>query len=823
MSNETTEVDYSGQLSPADYENYMAGNFGAMTDQGIDIVTGAYAPGLIPSAINKMGDVSDVATGVVRDVGDWFAGAKVQYPNLPIAGHENLGLKASAGQQAQLMTLITSTLDPDRLDSGIKEIFPGAMTMRDSFGNVIASIPSIERGKVQGWKTFYPNPRGLDIPTATQLTGAVTLAQVLEPAVAALGVPSVMGADIATVGLAEGALIEEFSALSSGDSFNPFVAGESGAWAGAAYGFGRILSSLGGRMASLFRKNPTKVVDKDAKLSTEAKNYLESLGIDPDEVQIAIYDDLARMLREGSAPQEALAKMRAQGLPVEVELTTGQITGDLEQQLFEDLASKGMYGEQAKNLIAERFATQEAAIEENITAMQRIVAGGGPTIARQEGGAAIQQALYNAKKAARDRANKMYESARELGQSTYLDPNYASGFGTTIAEQVGKDFDPLAIPITDSIMKNLSNAFEEGVGLERIQTYRTQLVNQAKNGRGSDAAAAGRVLGLLDDKLYEMADANLLYGNPEAVGAWANAIKNYKGFNDTWNSKGGILNTLTKRVVRDGVRTFEVAPQAAAQKVLGATFSGLISKPETIRTLNTLKDQLPKAEWDLFRQEAFMLISDGIQSAASGKTSNQFPREFRNARRRNPELLGTLFEPEELKIMSDLAETTARIARTAKNTSNSGAAVGTLLGRLFRIMGSTNIVQNVGEWAFLNGAKRSYGAGRARTAVTGQTTGRRRLSDSITLGGGAVVGATPEVEEVEEEDVEVSVPLAAAPQARRPAPPTRGLPTGGAPTPAPAPAGPQMAQAPSPTDQGPSQSRQMLADLFPFDPTLRVG
>jgi len=819
MSNETAEVDYSGQLSPADYENYMAGNFGAMTDQGIDIVTGAYTPGLIPSAINKMGEAAEVATGVARDVGDWFAGAKVQYPNLPIAGHENLGLKASAGQQAQLMTLITSTLDPDRLDSGIKEIFPGAMTMRDSFGNVIASVPSIERGRVQGWKTFYPNPRGLDIPTATQLTGAVALAQVLEPAVAALGVPSVMGADVATVGLAEGAIIEELSALSSGESFNPFVAGESGAWAGAAYGFGRILSSLGGKMASLFRKNPTKVVNKDSQLTKEAKDYLKSVGIDPDEVQIAIYDDLARMLREGSVPEEALAKMRAQGLPVPVELTTGQITGDLEQQLFEDLASKGVYGDRAKEIITERFAAQEAAIEENITAMQQIIARGGPAVARQEGGAAIQQALYNAKKAARDRADKMYESARELGQSTYLDPNYASGFGTTIAEQVGKNFDPLAIPVTDSIMKNLSDAFEEGVGLERIQTYRTQLVNQAKNGRGSDAQAAREVLGLLDDKLYEMADANLLYGNAEAVGAWANAIKNYRGFKETWDSKGGILNTLTKRVVRDGVRTFEVAPQAAAQKVLGATFSGLISKPEAIRTLNTLKNQLPKAEWDMFRQEAFMLISDGIQSTATGRAANKFPREFRDARRRNPELLGTLFEPEELQIMSDLAETTARMTRTAKNASNSGAAIGSILGRLMRSMGSTNIYNAVGEWMFVNGARTSYGRSRAASAVTGQTTGRRRLSDSITLGGGAVVGGTPEVEE--EEDVEVSVPLAAAPQARRPAPPTRGLPTGEAPMPAPA--APQMAEAPSPTDQGPSQSRQMLADLFPFDPTLRVG
>ena len=169
--------------------------------------------------------------------------------------------------------------------------------------------------------------------------------------------------------------------------------------------------------------------------------------------------------------------------------------------------------------------------------------------------------------------------------------------------------------------------------------------------------------------------------------------------------------------------------------------------------------------------------------------------------------------------MSHVGVTTARMTRSAKNASNSGAAIGSILGRLMMSMGSTNIYNAVGEWMFVNGARTSYGRSRAASAVTGQTTGRRRLSDSITLGGGAVVGGTPEVEE--EEDVEFSVPLAAAPQARRPAPPTRGLPTGGAPTPAPA--APQMAEAPSPTDQGPSQSRQMLADLFPFDPTLRVG
>ena len=164
-------------------------------------------------------------------------------------------------------------------------------------------------------------------------------------------------------------------------------------------------------------------------------------------------------------------------------------------------------------------------------------------------------------------------------------------------------------------------------------------------------------------------------------------------------------------------------------------------------------------------------------------------------------LLTTLFTPDEMVLMNNLADTTARVVRTEKNTSNSGAAIGTLLGRLFRKMGDTNVANAAAEWFLVNGAVRSYAGARVKSAVKGVAGQRARggLSNLI-LGGGTGFGSTPSTEEP-----------AAPPQARvmPSAPPTRGVPgLGGG---EPAPAAPAVAQ--GPTDMG---SREMLDQLFPF-------
>lgn len=826
QANTGIDIDY-GQLSDADLQALAEGQYDALSTRGRDIITGNVPEALVPKIARAVGEVGTaVTTGapqVARDIYDWTRGAKVQYSELPILGQgigaRDLGL--SSGATTQLMTLVSSTLDPARLEEGIKNIAPNAMTMRDGFGNVIASFPVKENGVLLGWKTFYPNPRGLDVPTVTQLSGAVALAPAVEAGVAGVGIPSMLGLRTGATALTEAAIGETTSAASAETPMEPGVIVEGGAWGSGMYGLGKALGFIAdkiGNVPSWFR-NPARTLDRNAQLSSEAVKYLKSVGIDPDQVQASVYSDLEGMIRGGAVPEAALAKMQAQGLPVPVPLTTGQISGDMEQQLFEDLAAKGVYGEQAKNIVSGAYAAQEAAVKENIGEIQRIIAGGGPAVARTEGGAAAQAALVAAKKAARKRADDLYTQARAAGVA-YLDPTTAATYGEEIITSLANRYNPLAVPITTDIVNKLDEAFQNGASLSDIQVYRTQLANQARNGAGSDASAAGAAVQQLDDKLYQMAEQNLLYGNNEAVGLWANAIKNYRQYKDKWDSQGGILNRLTKDGVQDGSRVLTVAPEAAARTILTGSFSGLISKPESIRMLTTLKNELPAAEWDMLRQDAFMQISDGIVSASTGRTSNTFSREWFDANRRNPQLLRTLFSPEEIRIMNSLAQTTSQITRTAKNTSNTAAASGSLLGRLFRSMGSTDVGTAVMQLWGTEAVRRAYGVARASAATQGRVPTTKTLLQRTILGGGIGAGMTPEQEEAPPEPT-------APPQARAlpPAPSTRGLGTmlqppapGGAPAPAASPAPGPVAQGPV----GPS-SREMLQDLFPFDTALRAG
>jgi hypothetical protein len=794
-------VDWT-RLSDSDLEAYTQGNFGGMTTRGLEIVTGQEPESLTAKIVDTGEKVVGAVGNIGRDIADWTRGAKVSYPNLPIMG-QGIGvrdLNLSATDSARMMTLIGTTLDPDRLAAGIIEIIPNAQTLKDEFGNVIANVPvKDDQGKMLGYKSFYPNPRGLDIPTATQLAGVTAMAPAVETGLAALGVPTTFGLRVAGTAATEGAVGEVASATSAGESISPRPIAEGGVWGSAFYGLGRFFKGMGGKIADMFAESPARVIDRNAELTPEAVTYLKSVGLDPEEVQVNVYADLERLIRQGGIPDEALAQMKAQGLPVPVTLTKGQISGDMEQQLFEDLASKGVYGEDAKTIVVQAMEAQEKAVQGNIDEMQRIIAGGGPVVGRGEGGQQVQQALVSARQAAKERADNLYTNARQAG-AAYLDPQTASSYGEEITGLLRKNFNERSAPVTYGILDDLDEAFKNGASLDDVQAIRTQLSNQAAN-ISSDGRAAREAVQQLDQKLYDMAEQNLLYGDNELVGLWANAIKNYRQYKNLWESRGGILNKLTKQEVMDGPVVLSVAPEAAAKAILGSTFSGLINKPEAVRIVRTLKEQLPAVEFDLLRQEAFMMLADGISSNATGKVANKFAREWRSARNSNPRLLTTLFSPEEMKMINSLADTVTRMTTTEKNRSNSGAAIGSLLGNLFRSMGATDVGRLAGQFFGQVGVRRLYAEPRARSAIEGVVTRTPSTLDRLILGGGVGFGSTPEVEESEE--VEVTVP---PPQANV-APPTRGVPALGGGTPAP----PPVAQGPA----GPT-SREMYDSLFPF-------
>ena len=122
-SGEGTELDFDmSSLSDADQQAYAVGNWDGMSIRGLEIVENDRPPGISERIVDATGKAIGVATEVGRDIYDWTRGAKVSYPNLPILG-QGIGvstLNLSAKDQARFMTLVGTTLDPDRLLKTIK-------------------------------------------------------------------------------------------------------------------------------------------------------------------------------------------------------------------------------------------------------------------------------------------------------------------------------------------------------------------------------------------------------------------------------------------------------------------------------------------------------------------------------------------------------------------------------------------------------------------------------------------------------------------------------------------------------------------------------
>jgi hypothetical protein len=244
---------------------------------------------------------------------------------------------------------------------------------------------------------------------------------------------------------------------------------------------------------------------------------------------------------------------------------------------------------------------------------------------------------------------------------------------------------------------------------------------QVTNLRGSptvDSKAADDILDVFDQKMLEMGDKAILYGDEIAVKNWYEAISKYSDFKKTWDSKGGILSTLTNEVMKDGSLVLKVSPEAAGNAIFGASSSGMATKMELPRTLLTLQSKLAKPEWDALRQEAFLRIMEpaqkiglGGQDAVSGMS---FLKAWTDLRKNNPGVIRTLFTKEEQGLINDFAATAARVTGVTVNASNTTAAMSGIIQRMAGAFGSTKIANFLTQLPVL--AFTTRGVGLARTA-----------------------------------------------------------------------------------------------------------
>lgn len=385
---------------------------------------------------------------------------------------------------------------------------------------------------------------------------------------------------------------------------------------------------------------------------------------------------------EGAASlseQQALKDM-AQGLPVPVPMSRGNLTGAPGAQLEESAILKGVKGDQAARVVQGFKAEQQEALRANTSAIANLIAGK-PT-AQGEGAKAVSDTLNTRYDAAKKAIDEAYDAARARGDDAMLATAKDVREGTL--EGLRQNFGLEAIP---KVAKQVE-AWGEGGSptVRQVFDARTRLVNLQAEG-GVEGKAAGEAKKALDAYMDTALKNDLLLGDPEAVKAWRTAIGKRAEFGRLFEGDD-LIEGLTERVSRGGGRTLAVDPEEAANYIFNRSNLGWVGKKNLGRDLKRLEGVLGKESdaWNELRAEGFLRLAkagEGTNEAGVAQFSGQkFMTAWEKAKRDDPHIIGVLFTPEERETIDQLAKI-AQIATTpvrgGDNPSGSAFAAARLL------------------------------------------------------------------------------------------------------------------------------------------------
>jgi hypothetical protein len=665
--------------------------------------------------------------GILERAGDWFKGNQKE-ANIPLAYNAGLGLPK--GKATAMLALLTTTNDPARLESGIKNIIPNAEAQTDSFGNLVIASPVYRDGKAtEQFTRFYPNPKGLDVTNLMQISGALGLAKGLTKGYGLLSQAPTGYKAAAAIGATEAGLVELGSSQMADDDFK-FSDLVYGAGGGAA---GQAVAQLGTRIAKLFKSNPKSVLDEYGNIKPEIAEQMRKAGLDPEQAREEMAAAMNQQVRQGVDVDEAARIAEAGTLPVPVPLTKGQVTGDKGQQLFEDSVRSGAYGESSAGMLNDQAASAQQSLQQNVDAIQQRVAGDSPVISRAEGfqgGQAVSDALNTQFDAAKKTANDLYSTARQSGPA-FVDEGAGSALLKASNDAISENFELANMPKTSVLLSSLTDIMsEKGGSIRDLFAWRQKVASQIADG-GAEGVAASKLKQVFNDQMADSFERSLISGDQEAVKAWSNAVSNYADFAATWKSKSGILKALTEKTVRDGESVLKVTPEGAANYILGANNSKLIRPGEILDNIDTLKKMLPTSEWNQIRQEAFInLFSKGDAATKSGDdifSGVKLRAEWKKLMKANPTAIKALFTQEERNLIDQFANVAARATGGEVNASNSANSAFNLIGRIAAALGSSSAVQIAGRLPLMDQfvttpLLKAYGAGATANALKASPT-----------------------------------------------------------------------------------------------------
>lgn len=469
----------------------------------------------------------------------------------------------------------------------------------------------------------------------------------------------------AIVGAGMGALAGEGAGEGVGGKLRgAALGGVIGAGAGAVTGsIARAAQGVAGRAGAQ--------VDQ-AEGIVQARQAIEALGGDFDNLAPPVQQQITRQIAQGIRPQDAAMRALGESLPVPVPMSRGQMSGNPADQIQENIALRGGRGAEASTIARGFRDTQQEALGANIDAINSRISGG-PPVGRDEGGQAVSQRLNTMYDQADDAVGAAYRTAREVGDGAHLPQDQIPVIGQRVREAV-RDYDPARVP---SITRELDRLDTLSTPTARdLFEARTRLTKLRASNDGVEGSAAGQAVRGIDGYIDEAMAADLFTGDPQAVAAWRTAIGQRRDMGALFQ-RDDLINRLTERTMRGEGVTMRVAPEDAANYILGRSNLGFVGKQNLSRDLNRLRTVLgaESGEWNALRAEAFQRIASegmgGVEGGVQRFSGQNFAKAWNKANERDPGLLTSLFTPEERQTINHFAAVSQRVTTPVTGGDNS--------------------------------------------------------------------------------------------------------------------------------------------------------
>lgn len=455
-------------------------------------------------------------------------------------------------------------------------------------------------------------------------------------------------------------------------------------------------SSIASRLPGVLGSGFQKTFGADQAAQTQAaRDALARIGVDYDRLpqndQAAIQTAIAR----GRSGAEAAVRQAGSGLPLPVPLSQGQLSGLPGQQLEENLALRGARGPDA-SIYARDFQTrQQAALRGNVQQIGANLGGGRPG-APGAAGAAVSDALNDRYEAARTGVSQAYDAARAAGPATL--PTYDAQALTGSVRLAVSSYDPLNIPRVSREVDRLgalaNTKTDPDIG--DLFAARSRLTQLRASNDPVEAGAASAAVKAFDSGIDNSLSQSLFQGDPSAVQAWKTAIGARRDFGQLFEGND-LIQKLTQRQPIGGQMQLAVDPHDASNYIFGRSDLGFVGRQNLYRDLTRLRGVLGEdsAPWQAIKAEAFARAAnaaDGqVENGATMFSGSKFQHAWGDMNRADPDLMATLFSPEERDTIDRFAGVAARATNPVRggdnpsNTATAAKALGSAMAAVRRL------------------------------------------------------------------------------------------------------------------------------------------